>query len=82
MRIFLGELHQKIMNPALMVHANKSLAFCLYDFHLNGVPVEKLAAAYRIPVHSIEEKIEAVRLCLNFQVQVGLGPWPRKVVAA
>jgi hypothetical protein len=70
------------MNPALMVHANRSLAFCLYDFHLNGVLVEKLAAAYRIPVHSIEEKIEAVRLCLNGQVHVALRFPQRKMVAA
>jgi hypothetical protein len=60
------------MNPAFIVHASRSLAFNLYDFHLNGVPVEKLAAAYALPVHSAEEKIEAVRLCLKFQVRVAL----------
>jgi hypothetical protein len=47
------------MSPAFMVHANRPLAFNLYDFHLNGVPVEKLAAAYALPVHSVEEKIGA-----------------------
>jgi hypothetical protein len=47
MRIFLGELHHTIMNPPMIAHANKSLAFSLYDFHLNGVSVEKLAAATR-----------------------------------
>ncbi len=56
-----------------MVHANRPLAFNLYDFHLNGVPVEKLAAAYALPVHSVEEKIEPARLCLKFQVKVSLG---------
>jgi hypothetical protein len=69
------------MNPAFLVHANRSLAFSLYDFHLNGVPVAKLAAAYALPVHAVEEKIEAVRLCLNFQVQVALGPSLRMVAA-
>jgi hypothetical protein len=81
MRIFLGELHQSIMNPAFMMHANRSLAFSLYDFHLNGVPIEKLAAAHGLPLHTVEEKIEAVRLCLNFQVAVALGPSRRKMVA-
>jgi len=64
MRIFLGELHHTIMNPPMIVHANKPLAFSLYDFHPNGVPVEKLAAAYSLPIQPVEERIEAVRLCL------------------
>jgi hypothetical protein len=76
------ETLHRVMSKRSGPKVNKSLPFCLYDFHLNGVPVEKLAAAYRIPVHSIEEKIEAVRLCLNFQVQVALGPSQRKVFAA
>jgi hypothetical protein len=74
MRIFLGEFHHTIMNPPMIVHANKSLAFSLYDFHLNGVPLEKLAAAYSLPIQSVEERIEAVRLCLTFQVKLALGP--------
>jgi hypothetical protein len=73
MRLFLGELHKTFMNPPMIVHANKSLAFSLYDFHLNGVSVEKLAAAYSLPVQSVEERIEAVRLCLTFQVKLALG---------
>jgi hypothetical protein len=73
MRIFLGELHHTIMNPPMIAHANKSLAFSLYDFHLNGVSIEKLAAAYSLPVQSVAERIEAVRLCLTFQVKLALG---------
>jgi hypothetical protein len=58
----------------MIVQANKSLAFSLYDFHLSGVSVEKLAATYSLPVQSVEERLEAVRLCLTFQVRLALGP--------
>lgn len=57
------------MNPAVMVLANTSLAFSLYDFYLEGVSVEELAAAYSLPPHCVEERIEAVRLCLQFQAK-------------
>ena len=67
------------MSPAAMVLANKSLAFSLYDFHLNGVSASELAAAHSLPVHSVEERIEAVRLCLKFQVKLALHEQPRTV---
>lgn len=60
------------MNPAVMLLANKSLAFSLYDFHLEGVSEEELAAAYALPIDWVEERIEAVRLCLKYQVKLSV----------
>lgn len=60
------------MNPAVMVLANCSLAFSLYDFNLEGVSARELAAAYSLPPQWVEERIEAVRLCLKFQAKVVL----------
>jgi hypothetical protein len=72
MRVFLTGLHLRCMNPAVMALANKSLAFSLYDLHLEGVSAKKLAAAYSVPVEWVEERIEAVRLCLKYQVKLSL----------
>jgi hypothetical protein len=60
------------MNPAAMALANKSLAFSLYDFHLEGLSAKELAVAYSRPISWIEERIEAVRMCLNYQVNLSL----------
>lgn len=58
------------MSPALSILANKSLPFSLYDFHLNGVSSRELAEAYDLPLSWVEERLEAVRLCLKFQVEL------------
>ena len=60
------------MNPAVMILANRSLAFHLYDFHLDGISVEELATAYSLPTNWITERIEAVRLCVKYQAQLSL----------
>ena len=60
------------MQPVIVLLANKSPIFSLYDFHLQGVPVKTLATAYSLPAHWVEEQIEAVRLCLTFQVKLVL----------
>lgn len=60
------------MNAPVMLLANKSLAFSLYDFHLEGVPAKELATAYSLPINWVEERIEAVRLCLKYQVKLSL----------
>jgi hypothetical protein len=62
------------MNPAVALRANKSFAFHLYDFHLEGVSTKELASAYSLPVGWIEERIEAVRMCLKFQVKLSVKP--------
>jgi len=62
------------MKPAFMIVANKSLAFSLYDFHLEGISAKELAADYSLPIGWVEERIEAVRLCLKYQVKLSVGP--------
>lgn len=58
------------MHPAFAVLANRSLPLSLYDFHLSGVSARQLAQTYDLPLHWVEERLEAVRMCLKFQVQV------------
>lgn len=60
------------MNPALKLAANRSFALSLYDFHLEGLSVAELAEAYSLPVTWVEERIEAARLCLKFQVRLAV----------
>jgi hypothetical protein len=45
------------------------LAFSLYDFHLGGLFAQELASTYSLPADWVEERIEAVRLCLKYQVK-------------
>jgi hypothetical protein len=60
------------MNPAIMLLANHSLAFHLYDFQLEGISAKELATAYSLPFDWVVERIEAVRLCLTFQTKLSL----------
>lgn len=60
------------MNPGVKLLANKSFGFSLYDFHLEGVSAAELATAYSLPETWVEERIEAVRLCLKYQVKVSV----------
>jgi hypothetical protein len=53
--------------PEVMLLANRSLAFDLYKFHLEGIPAQDLAAAYSLPVEWIEKCIECTRLRLECQ---------------
>jgi hypothetical protein len=62
------------MNPALSILANNSLPFSLYDFHLSGLSARELADAHSLPVHWVEERLEAIRLCLKYQVKLSLSP--------
>ncbi|MDQ2840808.1 MAG: hypothetical protein M3Y72_07170 [Acidobacteriota bacterium] len=70
------------MNPAFMHLANSSFAFHLCDFHLEGMSAQELAAAYTLPIGWVEERIEAVRLSLKFQVKLTLGSRAPKELAA
>jgi hypothetical protein len=72
------------MNPAVILLANRSFRFHLYDFHLRGVSAAELADAYCRPIGWVEEQIEAVRLCLKYQVKlaVELDPEPEPVQLA
>jgi hypothetical protein len=49
----------------------------IYREHQDGASVEELSAALQMPSRWIEERIEAVRLCMEKQVRVELTPVPR-----
>jgi hypothetical protein len=53
--------------------AKRSLAFSLYHFHLAGKSPKEIADALALPLDWVEERIEAVKLCLTFQVKLALG---------
>jgi hypothetical protein len=69
------------MNPAIMLLANSSFALSLYDFHLEGTSASELAKAYSLPVAWVEERLEAARLCLKYQVEVKLYEKPANPAA-
>ena len=54
----------------------RTLGFLIYREYQNGASVEDLAAALHAPTPWIEERIEAVRLCLEKQVRIELHPVP------
>jgi hypothetical protein len=58
------------MNDAVSKLATKSLAFALYRLHLAGLSAEELGRALSLPVEWVEERIEAIRLCLTHQVEL------------
>ena len=60
------------MNPGVALFANRSLAFSLYEFNLTGVSAKELAASYSLPQNWVEERIEAVRLCLKYQSKLSV----------
>jgi hypothetical protein len=59
------------MNEAVSKLATKSLAFALYRLHVAGLSAEELGQALSLPVEWVEERIEAIRLCLTHQVKLG-----------
>jgi hypothetical protein len=64
------------MNPGLMLLANSSFPVSLYDFHLDGISARELATAYSLPLAWVEERLEAVRLCVKYQVAVSVSTKP------
>lgn len=78
MRLFLNAFHLRDMNPGVKLLANKCFGFSLYDFHLEGVSAAELASAYSLPEAWVEERIEAVRLCLKYQVKVSVKGEPKQ----
>jgi hypothetical protein len=59
------------MHPGVTLLANRSLAFSLYEFNLEGVSAKELASAYSLPANWVDG-IEAVRLCLRYQVKLSV----------
>ena len=62
----------------LMEQLPRVLGFVIYREHQDGASVEELSAALHLPPSWIEERIEAVRMCLERQVRVELRPVPRQ----
>ena len=61
-----------MLSPAFVLLANRSLPFSLYDFYLSGVSPRELADAYGLPLAWVEERLEAVRLCLKYQGKLAI----------
>jgi hypothetical protein len=64
------------VHPGVVLLGNRSWSLSLYDLNLNGISAQELATAYSMPLHVIEERIEAVRLCLKYQVKLALNDPP------
>jgi hypothetical protein len=56
------------MNSALAVLGDSSASLSLYDFYIQGVLAATLATAYALALAWVEERLEAARLCFQFQV--------------
>ncbi len=57
------------------------LSLLLYRESQHGATVEELAMAFGLPLWWIQERIEAVRLCLEKQVRVQVVRRPRRRIA-
>lgn len=64
----------RIMSLAIALLAHQSLGFELYSALLNGSSTEEISVAYRIPVHEVREKVEAVKLALAHQIRLSVNP--------
>jgi hypothetical protein len=76
LRILSAAADFRHMNPGLMLLANSSFPVSLYDFHLDGISARELAKAYSLPLTWVEERLEAVRLCVKYQVDVSIATKP------
>jgi DNA-directed RNA polymerase specialized sigma24 family protein len=45
------------------------LYYGMYLDAKEGTPVEEIARAYRLPLHEVETRLAAARLCFEHQVQ-------------
>ncbi len=72
LRLSFFSRHFGSMHPAIALLGNRSVTFALYDYHLRGVSARELATAYSLPLSWVEERLEAVRLCVKYQVKLSL----------
>ena len=56
----------------------RTLGFLMYREYEAGASIQELSAALHAPAEWIEERIEAVRLCLEKQIRIELRPVPRR----
>jgi hypothetical protein len=82
MRALCRRINYLSMNPGVMTMANRSFAFHLYDFNLEGISAKELAYAHSLSTHWVEERIEAVRLCLKFQARATIATEAEQLIAA
>jgi hypothetical protein len=61
----------------LAAQTPRTLGFLMYREYEDGASIAELSAALHAPAEWIEERIEAVRLCLEKQIRVELRPVPR-----
>ena len=45
----------------------------LYFAHVNGVSIQKLSRDLKLPEDWVEESVEAARMCVEFDLPVGVG---------
>jgi hypothetical protein len=50
--------------------------FRFYHYYVNGISAEELASVFDLPVSWIQQRIEAVRLCVEHQIVFTLDPGP------
>jgi hypothetical protein len=53
---------------ALSLLSIVSNPFRLYHYYVNGISAEELAAVFNLPVSWVQQRIEAVRLCVEHQI--------------
>jgi hypothetical protein len=53
---------------ALSLLSIVSNPFRLYHYYVNGISAEELAAVFDLPVSWVQQRIEAVRLCVEHQI--------------
>ena len=74
----IGCPHPSGMNPGVALFANRSLAFRLYEFNFAGVSLRRnLPPATRYLLIGWKNAIEAVRLCLRYQVKLSVKESPK-----
>ncbi len=54
----------------------RALGLLVYREYQDGATIDELSEALHIPAQWIEERIEAVRLCLEKQIRIELRPLP------
>ena len=73
-----GRSGNPLAELALSALAIISNPFRLYHYHVNGISAQELAAVFDLPVSWVEQRIEAVRLCVEYQLAFTFEPIPEQ----
>ena len=65
---------------ALSLLSIVSNPFRLYHYYVNGISAEELAAVFDLPVSWVQQRLEAVRLCVEHQIVFTLETTPDQSV--